>query len=110
MSAVALGRGAHTPRLCEDAGWELVDAAFSPADDVVSSWAASCRLVEPIMAIWGGPVRHYYSILMRKEPGTGGWAWHQVGPPFARATWRGQLCPPQSGYGFITRVALHVAI
>ena len=55
----------------------LAKADFHPEHDVVSAWASSRRLVEPIEAIWGGAVRHYYSILMRKDPGTGGWEWHQ---------------------------------
>ena len=57
----------------------LSHASFSPREDVVSAWAASKRLTQPLEAIWGGPIRHYYSILMRKDPGTGGWQWHQVG-------------------------------
>eukprot|EP01051_Picozoa_sp_SAG22_P009974 SAG22_NODE_869_length_6749_cov_3.048120_5_plen_164_part_00 len=55
----------------------LAHAAFAPRGDVVSAWAASSRLTGPICEIWGGEVNHYYSILMRKDPGTGGWAWHQ---------------------------------
>ena len=56
----------------------LSSAEFKPGHDVVSAWASSRRLVEPLEAIWGGPVRHYYSILMPKDPGTGGWQWHQA--------------------------------
>jgi ectoine hydroxylase-related dioxygenase (phytanoyl-CoA dioxygenase family) len=55
----------------------LQHAAFNPTADAVSAWGSSRRLTDPISQIWGGPVRHYYSILMPKDPGTGGWQWHQ---------------------------------
>ena len=55
----------------------LSHAEFSPSDDVCSAWAASARVLRPLEQLFRSPVAHYYSILMRKEPNTGGWLYHQ---------------------------------
>lgn len=55
----------------------LSHAEFSPSTDVVSAWGASARVVRPLEQLFRSPVAHYYSILMRKEPNTGGWLYHQ---------------------------------
>ena len=55
----------------------LSHADFSPADEVCSAWCASSRLVAPLEQLFRGRAVHFYSILMRKEPQTGGWIYHQ---------------------------------
>lgn len=55
----------------------LSHADFSPSDEVCSAWGASSRLVQPLAQLFRAPVKHYYSIFMRKEPHTGGWIYHQ---------------------------------
>lgn len=55
----------------------LSHAEFLPSTDVCSAWAASARILRPLEQLFRSPVAHYYSILMRKEPNTGGWLYHQ---------------------------------
>ena len=55
----------------------LSHAQYSPCDDAYSAWGVSRRVIEPLEALFGGPARHYYSILMTKYPMTGGWEYHQ---------------------------------
>lgn len=55
----------------------LSHAEFSPVDEVCSAWCASARLVAPLEQLFRDNVCHYYSILMRKDPQTGGWIYHQ---------------------------------
>ncbi len=53
--------------------------AYRPrlADDAYSALAQSARLVEPLEQIFGTSVQHYYTLNMQKDPGTGGWEYHQ---------------------------------
>ncbi|MFD1145483.1 phytanoyl-CoA dioxygenase family protein [Larkinella insperata] len=47
-------------------------------DSLYSKFARSARILEAVGQILGGPVAHYHSKLMQKEPRTGGaWEWHQ---------------------------------
>jgi ectoine hydroxylase-related dioxygenase (phytanoyl-CoA dioxygenase family) len=55
----------------------LAHADYSPEDEACSAWGASSRLVGPLEQLFGGPARHYYSILMCKTPQSGGWEYHQ---------------------------------
>lgn len=55
----------------------LSHAQYSPGDEAVSAWGVSRRVIAPLEALFGGPARHYYSILMTKYPMTGGWEYHQ---------------------------------
>ncbi|MBT3346232.1 MAG: phytanoyl-CoA dioxygenase family protein [Gemmatimonadetes bacterium] len=45
--------------------------------DAYSALAQSQRIVGPLEQIYSSPIDHYYSLNMRKDPNTGGWAWHQ---------------------------------
>ena len=47
------------------------------AADVYSAFARSRRIVEPLEQLFGDEVRHYYHLQMLKNPGTGGWQYHQ---------------------------------
>ena len=49
----------------------------SLGDNAYSALAASQRLVAPMEQIYSSPMCHYYTLNMLKDPGTGGWAWHQ---------------------------------
>lgn len=53
--------------------------AYRPClgQDAYSALAQSGRIVGPLEQIYAAPVDHYYSLNMRKDPHTGGWAWHQ---------------------------------
>lgn len=53
--------------------------AYRPTmrDDAYSALARSQRLVTPLQELWGEPLRHYYTLNMQKDPGTGGWEYHQ---------------------------------
>jgi ectoine hydroxylase-related dioxygenase (phytanoyl-CoA dioxygenase family) len=47
------------------------------SDDAYSALARSRRIVGPMERIYGGPISHYYSLNMQKDPNTGGWEYHQ---------------------------------
>ena len=73
----------------------LSHADFSPGDEVCSAWGASARLVQPLAQLFRAPVKHYYSIFMRKEPQTGGWIYHQdCAPPAPPASLGLHPTPP----------------
>ena len=46
-------------------------------DNAYSAVASSRRLVGPMEQIYSSPMNHYYTLNMLKDPGTGGWEWHQ---------------------------------
>ncbi|GAA4435217.1 phytanoyl-CoA dioxygenase family protein [Ravibacter arvi] len=47
-------------------------------DSLYSKFARSARIIQATRQILGGPVAHYHSKLMQKEPRSGGaWEWHQ---------------------------------
>ena len=53
--------------------------AYRPhlADDVYSAWGRSRRIVGLGEQLLRGEIFHYYTLIMQKEPGTGGWQYHQ---------------------------------
>ncbi len=46
-------------------------------DNAYSALATSQRIVQPMEQIYSSPMCHYYTLNMLKDPGTGGWEWHQ---------------------------------
>src|SRR5262245_42841123 len=59
-------------------GRTLLTGWFDLGDDVFSLVARSERIVDPVESFVGGPVYHYHSKVVFKEPFTGGaWRWHQ---------------------------------
>lgn len=46
-------------------------------DDAYGALARSARVVEPIEHIYNSTILHYYTLNMQKDPGTGGWEYHQ---------------------------------
>jgi hypothetical protein len=51
---------------------------FTPGDDVYGMLSRSEPLVEAVEGLLGGPVGHFHSKVMQKEPRVGGaWEWHQ---------------------------------
>ena len=47
------------------------------ADDAYSCLTRSRRVVEPIEQLLGDRVFNFYHLIMQKDPGTGGWQYHQ---------------------------------
>ena len=64
-----------------DDGEEGLDTilAYRPylSQDAYSAMAYSRRLIEPLEQLLKGEVFHFYHIIMQKDPGTGGWQYHQ---------------------------------
>ena len=46
-------------------------------DDAYGALARSARVVEPMEHIYQSTIQHYYTLNMQKDPGTGGWEYHQ---------------------------------
>lgn len=46
-------------------------------DDIYAAYAQSRRVIGPLQQLMGDRARHYYHLAMLKDPGTGGWQWHQ---------------------------------
>ena len=46
-------------------------------DDVYAAYVQSRRVLGPLQQLFGDRARHYYHLAMLKDPGTGGWQWHQ---------------------------------
>ncbi|MEE2659304.1 MAG: phytanoyl-CoA dioxygenase family protein [Candidatus Latescibacterota bacterium] len=47
------------------------------ADNAYSALATSRRIITPLEQLYGTGISHYYTLNMLKDPGTGGWEWHQ---------------------------------
>jgi len=47
------------------------------ADDAYGALAQSARIVEPLEHIFGTTMQHFCTLNMQKDPGTGGWEYHQ---------------------------------
>lgn len=47
------------------------------ADDIYAAYVQSRRILGPLQQLFGDRARHYYHLAMLKDPGTGGWQWHQ---------------------------------
>lgn len=51
---------------------------YTPGDDIFGLLSRSERMVNTVEDLLGGPVAHYHSKVMQKEPRVGGaWEWHQ---------------------------------
>ena len=51
---------------------------YTPGDDIFGMLSRSERMVNTAEALLGGPVAHFHSKVMQKEPKVGGaWEWHQ---------------------------------
>jgi ectoine hydroxylase-related dioxygenase (phytanoyl-CoA dioxygenase family) len=46
-------------------------------DNIYTAYVQSRRIVGPLQQLMGDRMRHYYHLAMLKDPGTGGWQWHQ---------------------------------
>ena len=53
--------------------------AYSPrlTENAYGALARSARVVTPLEQIFGAEIQHYYTLNMQKDPGTGGWEYHQ---------------------------------
>ncbi len=53
--------------------------AYRPhmTDDAYGAIGRSAKLMQPMRNIFGAPMQHYYTLNMQKDPGTGGWGYHQ---------------------------------
>jgi phytanoyl-CoA hydroxylase len=47
------------------------------SDDIYSAYVQSNRILAPLEQIFEDKVTYYYHLTMLKNPGTGGWQWHQ---------------------------------
>jgi len=51
---------------------------YTPGDDVYGMLSRCDRMVNTVETLLGGPVAHFHSKVMQKEPKVGGaWEWHQ---------------------------------
>ncbi|GAA4303614.1 phytanoyl-CoA dioxygenase family protein [Compostibacter hankyongensis] len=51
---------------------------YTPGDDVFGMLSRCSRMADTVEALLGGPVAHFHSKVMQKEPRVGGaWEWHQ---------------------------------
>ncbi len=53
--------------------------AYRPrlGEDAYGALARSARIIEPMEHIFDSSIQHYYTLNMQKDPGTGGWEYHQ---------------------------------
>lgn len=53
--------------------------AYRPhiSDDAYGAIASCARIAGPLRDLYGASPQHYYSLNMQKDPGTGGWEYHQ---------------------------------
>jgi hypothetical protein len=53
--------------------------AYRPnlGEDAYAALARSTRIVQPLEGIFDSSIQHYYTLNMQKDPGTGGWEYHQ---------------------------------